>query len=411
MEADELSDWIGRITSQMLTPASMSAIVERINTTIIDSLPELSSDDEFRRDLDASTRGQVRAFIAAATTEDTAYQPPAEAVALARTVARRGMDVQVLLRVYGSGRTTAISILNEIVQSAPVDPEEKMAALVQLWESAVKWLELSTDVLLSAFTQEREALLRGTSARRAETAHAILAGDSIDTDTASQRLEYSLRRWHTAVVLWSDQDDLRSFTNMEAIAARLTHAIRGSGSLSIPSGARGLWTWISTPAEITRLPELSTQPGVHVALGTCLRGRDGFRQSHNEAIAAQHVANMSRPSIAVTSFADVETAYLLGRDATACRRFIRRTLGGLADNTETAERLRETLRAYLMCGASPARASEELHVHKNTVRYRVEQAFNLINPGRRSDHVAIELALRCLDTFGIDWLLSSTPSD
>ncbi|MBD8506882.1 helix-turn-helix domain-containing protein [Hoyosella sp. G463] len=407
MAEDQLADWISRLTSDVLRPAALDAMVERVNNDILAALPELREDDELRRDLDASTRGQVRAFIAAIANEQAEYQPPPAAVALARTVARRGMDVKVLLRVYGTGRTTAINILTEIVQSVPVDAETKMRALVSFWESAITWLELSTDVLLAAYTSERATLERGATARRADTIHALLEGATIPIDTASTRLAYPLRPWHTALILWSDTDDTEALGHREQVIRHAARALDSRGRfLSLPSGARGHWAWIATdqPASTDAIASISLPAGTRIAVGSAARGSAGFRQSHRDAVAAQQIASVSTNARACTLYRQVEIPYLLGRDADALREFLARTLGPLAEPTEHAARLRDTVAAYIRSGGSPTDAARTLQVHKNTVRYRIEQAFTELGAAHDGDHADLGLALRCIDTLGIGWL-------
>lgn len=407
MAEDQLADWISRLTAEALRPYELDAMVERVNGDILAALPALRDDEELRRDLDASTRGQVRAFIAAIANEQAEYQPPPAAIALARTVARRGMDVKVLLRVYGTGRTTAINILTEIVQSVPVDAEQKMSALISFWESAISWLELSTDVLLAAYTSERATLERGATARRADTIHALLDGTSIPIDTASTRLDYPLRPWHTAMILWSDTDDTEALGHREKVIRQAAQALDARGHvISVPSGARGHWAWIATesPASTDVIAGIGVPSGTRIAVGSPARGSSGFRQSHRDAVAAQQIASVSTSTRACTLYREVELPYLLSRDTEALREFLARTLGPLAEPTEHAARLRETVAAYISTGGSPTDAARHLQVHKNTVRYRVEQAFALIGTEHHGDHADLGLALRCIDTLGIGWL-------
>ena len=53
------------------------------------------------------------------------------------------------------------------------------------------------------------------------------------------------------------------------------------------------------------------------------------------------------------------------------------------------ERLRETVLAFLGHGGSGTRAAKDLHVHQNTVTYRVKRAEELL--GRRVSDDPIEL--------------------
>jgi DNA-binding PucR family transcriptional regulator len=79
----------------------------------------------------------------------------------------------------------------------------------------------------------------------------------------------------------------------------------------------------------------------------------------------------------VTSYARVELVSLLASDLPRARVFVAGQLGQLATTGGTAERLRETVLAFLVSGGSPSRVAEELFVHKNTVAERIKRAEEL----------------------------------
>ena len=72
--------------------------------------------------------------------------PPPESVALALTVARRGMDLRVLLKIYGAGRLAMLGFVDESIEALPIGPELKRALLVRVWGSAMRWLEVTTEL-------------------------------------------------------------------------------------------------------------------------------------------------------------------------------------------------------------------------------------------------------------------------
>jgi hypothetical protein len=81
------------------------------------------------------------------------------------------------------------------------------------------------------------------------------------------------------------------------------------------------------------------------------------------------------------------------------RTFAARVLGPvLAYDDRTGAGLRETLEAFLACSGSWSRASEVLHLHINTVRYRIERIEQLTgrNLADLEDRVDVFLALRSL---------------
>ena len=76
----------------------------------------------------------------------------------------------------------------------------------------------------------------------------------------------------------------------------------------------------------------------------------------------------------LVAFEDVALACLMASEPEAMRRVVAHELGGLARRDPGAERLRETTRVYLECGANAREAAERLNMHKNTVHYRLARA-------------------------------------
>ncbi|HWU23954.1 MAG TPA: helix-turn-helix domain-containing protein, partial [Nocardioides sp.] len=81
------------------------------------------------------------------------------------------------------------------------------------------------------------------------------------------------------------------------------------------------------------------------------------------------------------------------------RAYALRLLGTLVDHDErTGGELVETLRTFLECSGSWTRTAEALHLHVNTVRYRIERVQDLTGRdlARFDDRVDIYLALGSL---------------
>lgn len=105
---------------------------------------------------------------------------------------------------------------------------------------------------------------------------------------------------------------------------------------------------------------------------------------------------MSRPG---SSYADVELVSLVDGDTDALRDFVQRELKGLAADESTAERLRETALAYLVAGDLTG-AARAMSVHKNTVRYRLQQIESALAHPIDQRRTQVELALRCVAAYG-----------
>ena len=82
------------------------------------------------------------------------------------------------------------------------------------------------------------------------------------------------------------------------------------------------------------------------------------------------------------------------------RTWVRRVLGDLAEDDEGTARLRQTVRALLSCGGSYTAAAALLHVHKNTVHYRVQRAEELRGLPIAEGRLDVEVALLACELLG-----------
>ena len=74
------------------------------------------------------------------------------------------------------------------------------------------------------------------------------------------------------------------------------------------------------------------------------------------------------------------------------------------------ERLRETARAFLVTGGSHTAAAEMLHLHKNTVQYRVQRVEELLGRPLRESRLEVELALLACHWMGESVLAQGRPA-
>ncbi|MBN1461313.1 MAG: helix-turn-helix domain-containing protein [Armatimonadetes bacterium] len=72
-------------------------------------------------------------------------------------------------------------------------------------------------------------------------------------------------------------------------------------------------------------------------------------------------------------------------------------LGGLAGAAEESERLRHTLYVYLKQGENAAAASRCLFMHRNTLKYRIDQAKRLLPEPLETRRLDVALALTYCD--------------
>lgn len=100
----------------------------------------------------------------------------------------------------------------------------------------------------------------------------------------------------------------------------------------------------------------------------------------------------------VTAFADLGVYRLLlaQRDSSELWRFYRDTLGPILDHGSTGADLIETLEGYFLARGNVSRAAALLHIHRNTLIYRLQRICEMtgIDWDRAEDQLALQLALK-----------------
>jgi len=185
--------------------------------------------------------------------------------------------------------------------------------------------------------------------------------------------------------------------------AAVGDAIGGAGPpLFIPQDRALAWGWIPLrrveETNMEAVTKVVTDAGgqLRIALGTVGAALSGFRSTHLEALRAHTVATIAGDlADPVTTYATpgVRAASLLTGDLASARALVAHALGGLASDDEASARLRETLLAFLTEGSSFLATSKLIHVHKNTVKYRVDKAVEIRGRTLDDDRFNLELAL------------------
>jgi len=129
-----------------------------------------------------------------------------------------------------------------------------------------------------------------------------------------------------------------------------------------------------------------------MALGIDYPGRDGFRRTHRQALAAYRAAlRFDRPLV---HYRDIALEFLASRDEEAAREFIAAELRGLAGNDARSRRLRTTLLAYFGAGQNARQAARMLRIHHQTVAARLKAAEERIGYPVARRRLELETALR-----------------
>jgi hypothetical protein len=364
---------------------------ETLSDIVVDALTAelevLRNDPELLDSARASTAanlGVVREVIAGRLSL-AEVEPPPQAVAFARDLARRNVPVGELDRAY---RIAALALWRWGVSEvrARVDGDVSMA-IQGISEAAFSTANVFAATVMARYAQERERWLRSSDAIRAATVQEILGGGAVDVVRASARLRYELRQNHQAFITWALDD----------IAESTAQRIGGGRALLTPLSGVAVAGW--APAGSLDLSVLP--PTASLAVGSPGGGLDGFRRSHAEAEQARRVAQLADREPGVVHYDDVALIALLTHDLEQARRFARRTLGPLAGPDPAMRRLAETLRVVLENQGSPRRAAHVLGVHENTVAKRLRAVEELLGDEVRHQPAQLLGALAILD-IGVD---------
>jgi DNA-binding PucR family transcriptional regulator len=327
---------------------------------------------------------------------------PPEALDLARSLVRRGIELDVLLQAYRRGQNVAWRRWMEVAAATVSDGPELVDLLDVSSELMFAYVDQVLGRVLGQIQREREDLLGGAHARRAATVRLILDGAPVDDPRASRQLGYDLARHHTAVVLWAEPPG-QAQGALESAAMSLARSVGGGRPLVMPAGTSALWAWIGTDGEPDERPLRDAMeeadPHVRAVTGPARRGITGFRRSHAAALAAQRLVAGGAGG-RLTTHREVEVVSLAGQDVEQVREFVTNALGPLAVDDSSAARLRETLRVYLEEGEHGPRTARRLNTHRNTVLHRVARAEELLGHPIGDRRLAVALALELTARLG-----------
>jgi sugar diacid utilization regulator len=415
---ERVRDRAGAEGLRQLADAVDEALIESIAEGMVAAMSagvsELDSDAEIKADARAAAHETTRGFLLGVANEPwIVEQTPPALGDLARTLARRGLDITVLMKLTRYGHSVFWPAIMETAERAIKDPSARMRVLTTAFERLGKYVEGVLGGAVEIFQQERDLRMRGAHARRREMIESLLSHEEVSVDSASRALGYELRGLHTALALWDSGSGHDALDRLEALVRELAAALGAQRFLSTPSGSRGLWAWLVTdcapgPEQRVSISRLEIRLGLGAAVGESGRGVAGFRRSHEEALAAQRIALAGDDHPAVTWYADVEIASLLAHDVRGARALVARELDGLTALDPNSEKLRRTALAYLRCAGSATAAGRALGVHTNTVRYRIEQAEEALGRSLQGQQLPLQLALTLVETVGAAYLLDST---
>ena len=405
-----LSGLISAIAQRML--ADEDALVREMDAAAFELVPTLGADAAIAAEVGESNRANLRRFLTVAQHADSPppVEVPPEALDIARTLVRRGLEFDAIFQGYRAGQQVAwqrwLEAASQVVEPGPEFAAVLEASLALLF----KYVDDVLSRVLAEAQREREEILGGALARRTETVRLILDHAPIDERTASGRLGYELSRRHTAVVLWAEARVTQGA--LESASELLASAAGARRPLAMVAGTSTLWVWIGTGAEPVigdlRAAFAQTPTTIRAAVGPTERGILGFRRSHDAALGVHRLLAGHLEGERFATYAELEVTALAAHDERRAAEFVAATLGPLAADEPNAERLRESLRVFLDEADHAPRAAARLHTHRNTVLQRIARATELLGHDVGERRLALALALELAYRLGPRVLVRTT---
>ena len=403
--SEAMTAWLQQFVSDAATEERVAHFVTQVDDEVLRRSPEVARDAMLVADLHNSTRAQWRAFLVTLLEREHRLVLPDAAIALARSVARRGLELGVLLKIYRAGQQAIFRYLTDLTAGLKQGDPSRDQVLVGVWSRADRWMDEVIEQLITVYYEERQRLHEGAQARKAEAIDAILGGGAPQTSEASRALGHPVHAWQTGFVSWTAADTHDRPDAAHTIASAAAEALGTSHPLTMAAGSRDLWFWTATDncpdlAALESLGPLLEKIDTQLAVGISGKGVRGFRHSHQEARAAQTLAMSANFSRNLVLYHDVELLCLTAGSDDLSRRMVERELGALGRPDKNTEVIRETVLAYIESGLNVEATARGLFVHKNTVRYRLGKAEELLGHSLSERIAYLEVALRHASMFG-----------
>lgn len=396
----DLDAWVSSYVADASTEANVEKFVEYVDGLILGQIPALASDPQLTAELHASTKSQWRVFLTILERPTFDVLLPPQAVDLAVSIARRGLDLGILLKVYRVAADATWEFMVSVADAVPEGGPDHADVLKLLWGRAGHWINQAIEQLMRTYAAEREAAIQGAFARRSEAIHSLLRGEAIPVDTATRELGHQMRAQQTCLVLWFDDETPEaSAADLEALAQAIARDLEAGRPLTVVVGRHELWAWLATRKvpDAARIAAVVEKNAAHAAIGGTFPGVDGFRTSHREAVDAQKFVLRSGTLGPVTAYGDIELACLISENPDGARHLVERELGKLGAPDPALDVVRETLSHYLRNGSNIVLTASELYVHRNTVRYRLDQAEELVGHPLTERRTEMDVALRLVN--------------
>lgn len=362
--------------------ARRETFIDELTELTAAEIPEIASTESDRAMLAGSIAENTTVLMTAlvGATDPAMVEPPPGALTFARALARRGTSIAHLLRAYRIGQARFTSMCMDVADDAA--PADNRVALRAAVNKTAAFIDHISERVTIAYEDERERWITSRTGLTQNWITQVLTGAVTDAAQAGAALDYPLDGMHLALALWIPETEPSPSPDVVTAVRRLLAEVSpGAATLAVHTAPLAMNAWLalcgSADDVIERLRtaiDASDVP-LRAAVGLPGSGIDGFRSGHRQASAVKALAGTAVPEApALVSYAEIAPIAMLTGDLAEMRSFVAGALGPLAEDTDRAAELRETLRVHLSSYRSPATTASRMNLHRNTIRYRIQQA-------------------------------------
>ncbi|MEU6573483.1 helix-turn-helix domain-containing protein [Streptomyces sp. NPDC046805] len=388
--------------------ASMLAEVDDLADAVLASvtaqLPELAADPRTAEVFTSTVFDNVVTALRALSVGAPAEGSPTPPVALefARRLAQQAVSITTMLRAYRIGQEVFQQHVMTQVAKFSLAAEEVAETAMALSAFAFSFIDQVSEQVVNAYVLERDSWLRHRNAVRLARVRALLDGRISDPQELEAVAGFPADMPMVALIIWHERNSGNSnhLGSLEQHLGQLASSMEISprATLSVAPDESTLWAWmpcsgLNPTAMAERMGKAAE--GVLATAGNPGLGVAGFRTSHRQARQAQAIALIADrdrlPPFLATS--ELGPLALLGTDPGDLKPWVESVLGRLATDDDHNARLRETVYVYLSTGNSLNSAATELHLHKNTIQYRIRKAEEARGRPLSDGRIDVEVAL------------------
>ncbi|REE96736.1 helix-turn-helix domain-containing protein [Thermomonospora umbrina] len=400
----------GGVPVDRLLSRDTSHLTTSVLATLVAELPVYASlpAEQLRGDISRVVEQALRTFARMLRSGE----PPtvAELETMRESAARRaeeGIPLDVVLSAYHLGTQKCLDRVNR--HARPDD----LPAVLTVQRMLLMYLRRVTAAVSAGYLQERQAAFGEEHYARQALLAALL--DGVPAHDAAQRAGIVLpaRYLVTSLAVGAHPDELAPGVDPLVASRRKLRRLRAELERQVPGTVLSMLTAdgglalipLDGPAddahadaphgrELDRLStvveHLTAISGAAIVAGAVAAPADDVAAAARLATEVREVAQSSGRGPGVYRLADVVLEYQLTRPGPA-----RDRLAGLLAPLDSRPDLFDTLRAFVACGLDRRATAARLHVHRNTVDYRLNKIADLIglDPTRGADLPTLHAAL------------------